>query len=119
MRRTLFALLVIFYTSPTLATDEIVCDSKTFKATLAVGSDGSVPSMTLSDSSGRYLSGVLGVTDLPKKSGSVSIQTQSIDLRVILRTKEGATELKICINNGEGHIVLGRHREKMTCDWET
>lgn len=118
MRLALFALMLISYASATLATDEIVCDSKTFKATLAVGSDGSVPSLTISDSSGRYFSEAAVVSDLPRRFGSVSIQTKSIDLRASIRTKKGIIDLEICITNGEGQVAFDRHREKMRCDWE-
>lgn len=115
MRNYIKFALLIFLPGHALASDEIICDSENFKATLAVGSDGSVVSMVLSSVSGAHFSGILEVTNFSKSRRHVSIATKSVDVEALLGIYNTFT---ICLKNGKGYASFGDHRETMTCDWE-
>lgn len=109
--------LAFFFTAPALATDEIICDSKSFKVSLAVGSDGYVASVVISNSSRAYFPEILELEDLLENRRHVSIHDRSVDLEINLGMKS-ANRFKICIKKGEGYVELDGHRESMTCDWK-
>lgn len=114
-----FAVFIITALSPraALATDEIICDSKTFKASFAVGSDGYVTIMVLSDSSAKYFSNVLEVTNMSKRNRHVFIPEKTVNVKAFLG-KRNANRLTINIKNGKGYIELDSHKEEMVCDWD-
>ncbi len=115
LRRFAFAALLSL-ASQAWATDDIICTSKSFVASLAVGSDGYVPSMVLSNSSVNFFSEVLEVTSLSKRQ--VSISKRSVKIKAKLGMKS-ANKLVIMIEHGKGYIDLDSYREEMTCDWKT
>lgn len=113
----MLAWLTMFCVPQVFASDEIICDSASFKTSLAVGSDGYVASVILSNPSRTYFHEILELTDLSKNKRHVSIATRSVDLEVMLG-KKNANRFEICLRNGEGYVKLDGHREIMTCDWK-
>ena len=109
--------LVALFSVNALATDQIICDSKTFKAAFAVGSDGYVSNMELSDMSEKYFSEVLEITDMPKNRRHISIEEQRVDVKAVI-DKKIINVFVINIRNGKGYIKLDSLKEEMTCDWD-
>lgn len=97
-------------------TDQIICNSRTFNISFAVGSDGYVPNMALSDKSGRYFSDVIEISDMEADHRHVSIRSRSIDIRVTLG-KPDSRNLVVFMKNGKGHVKLDARKETLTCDW--
>lgn len=115
-RMYLLAALVAFsLVRQAWATDDVICTSKSFNASLAVGSDGYVVSMTLVDTSTNYFSEPLSITNLKKRQ--VSIPKRSVDIDATLEMKK-AKRLLIWFVCGKGYIDIDSYREKITCDWE-
>jgi hypothetical protein len=113
----LLVVLALFFSLATQAwaTDDIICTSKNFKASLAVGSDGYVVSMVLSNTSGNYFPENLEITSLKKRH--VSIINRAVNIEAALELKS-AKKLVIWLKRGKGYIYLNSYREKMTCDWD-
>jgi hypothetical protein len=115
---TLFATgLAELFSVNALATDQIICDSKTFKVAFAVGADGYISNMELSDISEKYFSEVLEITDMPKNRRHISIEEQRVDVKAVIG-KKTVNVFVINIRNGKGYVKLDSLKEKMTCDWE-
>ncbi|WP_303908951.1 hypothetical protein [Thiohalomonas denitrificans] len=102
-----------FQTTNALATDEIVCGSESFMVSLAVGTDGYVTSMILSDRSGDHFSDVLSITNFSDDSRHVNLAKQSVDIEALVDGKE----FRICLDNNNGFIQIDSYKEKMSCDW--
>lgn len=117
MRNCIIFLLSIISFNHAFASDEIICDSKSFNVSLAVGTDGSVVSMVLSDVSGLYFTKILEITNFSKDKRHVSMETKSVDVETKLDLNNAST-FQICLANGAGYVRLGDYREMMTCDWE-
>lgn len=109
--------MLMFCAHQALATDEIICDSANFKVSLAVGSDGFVASMILSNVSGEYFRKTLEVTEFSGNRRYASIEDRSLDIETSLGMKN-AKKFRICIRNDYGYVWLDGHREEMTCNWE-
>jgi hypothetical protein len=109
--------LAMLFSVNAVASDQIICDSKTFKAAFAVGSDGYVSNMELSDLSKKYFSEVLEITDMPKNRRHISIEERRVDVKATV-DKKIINVFVINIRNGKGYIKLDSLKEKMTCDWD-
>jgi hypothetical protein len=113
MRALLLVLALFFQTTSALATDEIVCGSESFVVSLAVGTDGYVTSMILSDRSGDHFSDVLSITNLSDDSRHVNLAKQAVDIEALVDGKG----FRICLDNNDGFIQINSYKEKMSCDW--
>ena len=109
--------LAALFSVNALATDQIICDSKIFKVAFAVGSDGYVSNMELTDMSANYFSAVLEITDMPKNRRHVSIEERRVDVKAVI-DKKITNVFVINIRNGKGYIKLDSLKEEMTCDWD-
>lgn len=110
-----FSILLIL-SNQAKATNEIVCTSKQFNVSLAVGSDGYVASMVLTNTSAIYFSEALEITTLGKRQ--VTIANKSVNIEATLEIKK-VSKVRILLRRGKGYISVDTHREKMTCDWTT
>src|SRR5574340_254356 len=61
-------------------TDQIICNSRTFVVSFAVGSDGYVTNMIVSDKSKRHFPNVVEIDDMAADHRHVFIQPRSIDV---------------------------------------
>lgn len=110
-------MMAIIFSADALATDEIICDSKTFRASFAVGSDGYVAIMILEDKSGSFFSKVLEITNMPKENRQVLIPERAVDVKAFLKRKN-ASKVVVSVKNGAGYIKFNSHKEEMICDWD-
>lgn len=97
------------------ATDEIICQSAKFTVTFAVGDEGYVPSMVITNTSREYFSENLVITELKRRR--VWIQSKSVDVEAALAMKD-TNRIVIRIRRGKGFIRLNSLKERMTCDWD-
>lgn len=109
--------LISLFSMNAAATDQIICDSKTFKVAFAVGSDGYVSNMELSDVSEKNFAEVLEIADMPKRRRYVSIAEKRVDVKAFIGMKN-ANALVIKIRSGKGYIKLDSLKEDMACDWD-
>jgi hypothetical protein len=108
--------ILLSFANQAWATDDIICTSRKFMASLAVGSDGYVASMVLANTSANYFSEVLQITNFARRQ--VSISDRAINVEATLGMKN-ANKLVISLERGKGYIDLDSYREEMTCDWKT
>lgn len=97
-------------------TDQIICNSESFRASFAVGSDGYVTNMVLQDKSAKYFVEVLEIADMLKNHRRVSMTNNYVDVKAVLG-KGNAMNLVILMTNGHGFIQLGARKEIASCDW--
>ena len=109
--------LAALFSVNALATDQIICDSKTFKVSFAVGTDGYVSNVELSDVPGKNFAEVLEITEMPINRRYVSIGDKRVDVKAFIGMKN-ANALVVNIRCGKGYIKLDSLKEDMACDWD-
>lgn len=97
--------------------DQVICNSRTFNVSFAVGSDGYVTNMVLSDKSKRHFPGVLEIDDMAAGHRHLSIRRRSIDVQADVG-QPAAKKFVVFMKGGKGYVKLDADREAMTCDWE-
>lgn len=98
------------------ATDALVCRSNTYGAELAVGTDGTVASLVLSDETGKRVPQPTEVTALEPKHRTASFEHRSVDVEARTGLR-GADRLVIRLEHGRGYVELGGDVEVMACDF--
>ena len=97
-----------------LATDEINCKSASWAVTLAVGTDGSVASLLIDDTTKTRFREPFSITDLAKDARHVDVSGKAIKVRA--KAPSGQI-LSISSRDGKGRIRFLKTSEKLVCDW--
>jgi hypothetical protein len=98
------------------ASDQIICDSQSFKVSFAVGSEGHVSNMVLEGKTDRSFSGVREISALAERHRRIDILHRSIDVRTA-PDAQLAAPVVILMQGGKGHIRYGARKEALVCDW--
>jgi hypothetical protein len=98
------------------ATDEIICNSKTYNVALSVGSNQYVGGMVVADATGERFDAPVEITEFAAKRRHVSIQHQRVDVEG-WPVGERANRVVIRIEHGKGYIEVVGNREGASCDW--